>query len=207
MQDFSTSLQKSTRNSSDKLKFFKQRKLSAVETDCRLYNSDPPAIPKKFENMIADIPDVLQESASDHYKGKSFDEPLQIDPKKLNDRKAVEKKWTSKEIDLFESLRKTYKGKCSNKKKFYCPLILKNKLKNKSNKEIIEYFYMFHKINEKERYENDISKVPFTTEQSNVQNSSAENEQNHSEIDLEADDEDKRLAEEVLMEIRKEMGQ
>ena len=48
-----------------------------------------------------------------------------------------------------------------------------------------------------------VRKVPFKTEQTNVQNSSAENEQKteHSPIDQEADNEHERLAEEVCIEV------
>ena len=206
MQDFSTSLQKSTRNSSDKLKFFKQRKLSAVESDCRLYNSDPPEIPKKFENIIADIPNVLQENVSDHYKDKRFDEPLQINPKKMNDRKAVQQKWIFKDIDRCESVWKVFKTSKLDIKETVRRL--KIVLPSKSTQEIVEYTYMFHQLHVKKQCKNIISKVPFTTEQTNVQNSSAENEQKteHSPIDQEADNEHERLGEEVCIEVLEKKG-
>ena len=196
MQDFSTSLQKSTRNSSDK---FSEQK--TVESDCQLHNSNPPAIPEKFENIIKYIPDVLQESASDHYKGKSFDEPLQIDPKNLNDSKAVHDKWDFEEIDRFESSCKRFKKNklgIEDKMKY-----LEYAFPSKSIQEIVEYTYMFHQLHVKKQCKSIISKVPFTTEQTNVQNSSAENEQKteHPAIDQEADNEHERLGEEVCIEV------
>lgn len=136
------------KNRKSKYNKIKKRTLNTLNTDCCLYKSKSPPVPEKYELLIADVPDLLEESVSDHYQGKEYDELVEIDPDYGNESKMLEERWTEKEIRNFELSCKLLHGRHREKNKIE---FLKEKLPHKTVKELVHHYYIFHQPNFKKK--------------------------------------------------------
>ena len=131
-----------------KSELLRQKPAEILNSDCSIYNTNPPEIPATILENLAVIPDLLEETPDEHYEDKIYEQPLYIDPdiKRHADKPEVEQKWTSEEKDQFELAckqlnkqrrTKTHENKIERLHKYHFP--------NKKLKDIVEYYYMCYK--------------------------------------------------------------
>ena len=69
--------------------------------DYFLYKLNPPLIPKKVQEGVAEIPDVLTEPPEKEYRGREFGEPLTEEELMWDDKEAIKAKWSDREKEHY----------------------------------------------------------------------------------------------------------
>ena len=133
-------------NKDDKVEIIRRKSEKNFDSDCHLHKTNPPKVPEKFFVLSADVPDLLEVNTDEHYQEKEYDQ--QIDPEIENDTKMFEERWTGDELRNFEYFCRKLNGRCKNKKKIE---LLKEKLPNKTAKEIVQHYYISYKPNAKSK--------------------------------------------------------
>ena len=118
-----------------------QKIAESLKSDCFIFNNDLPKIPTNILKNLAEIHDVLEEAVDEHYKDNIYEEVF--DPDVHMERPDVEQKWTSDDKVLFESACKKLNVTLRRSKILYENKIkhLKKYFPNKTNKDIVEYYY------------------------------------------------------------------
>ena len=136
---------KSRKNKLNKIRI---RTVNTLVSDCCLYKSKSPLVPEKYQLLVANVPDLLEERVLDHYQGKKYDELVKIDPNYGKESEMLKERWTEKEIRNFELSCKLLHGRHREKNKIE---FLKEKLPHKTVKELVHHYYTFHQPNFKKK--------------------------------------------------------
>ena len=116
-----------------------KRPKKPVSMDCLLYKLNPPEIPKKVQEGLAEIPDVSAEPPKRPYRGREFEEPMTVEEVERDNKEAIEAKWSDRDREHFVSICKKFGDRYNKINKIE---YLKEKFPKKPRGDIIKYYYL-----------------------------------------------------------------
>ena len=107
--------------------------------DCCIYKLNPPLMPKKVQERMAEISDLLIKPPDKHNRGRDLEEPLTEEELMRDNKESVKAIWSHREKEHFVSICKKFIKRYKNKNKIE---FLKKIFPNKQRGDIVKYYYI-----------------------------------------------------------------